>query len=122
MTFRNAVMGGRNLIRPWMQSPDFSVAAQTGWAIFENGDAFFFNLHATGSVTSNTVIIKGSGDGLFIYNGTPAHGTLLLAASAAAGTDAYGNRYSGPGIALSGPGGQNIIQARPDLGAILVYA
>lgn len=115
------LVGSTILRRPAIQSPNFDLIAQTGWAIFANGDAFFFNLHATGSVTSNTVIINGSGDGLFIYNGTPALGTLLLAASAAAGTDKFGNAFSGPGISITGPGGANEIQLRPDKNAILIY-
>jgi len=120
--FPQDVTAGGELVIPQIFSPNFSLAAQTGWAILSNGDAYFFNLTAAGSVTANTVIIKGSGDGLFIYNGTPGPGKLLLAAAAAAGTDAYGNAYSGPGIAISGPGGANEIQIRPDLNAILIYA
>jgi hypothetical protein len=123
MPFTNPIMAGANLDRPWMQSPDFSIADQTGWAIFRNGDAYFFNVTAAGAVTANSVIVKGSGDGLFIYDGTPGPGTLILAAASQAGTDPYGNAYSGPGIAISFPGlGQNIIQARPDKGAIFIYA
>jgi hypothetical protein len=125
MPFNNPVMGGPNLIRPRMQSPNFSIAAQTGWAIFENGDAFFFNITATGAVTSNTVIVAGAGDGVFVYDGAPASGSLVVAIAAAAGTDPYGNAYSGPGIAISAPGsggGKNEIQIRPDLNAVLIYA
>jgi hypothetical protein len=122
MPFSNPVMGGKYLVREVMESENFSLADQTGWAIFENGDAYFFNVTATGAVTANSVIISGSGDGLFIYSGAPAYGTLLLAASAAAGTDQWGNEYSGPGIAITGPGGANEIQIRPDLNGIFVYS
>lgn len=125
MSFRNQVMGGANLIRPKMQSPNFSLTAKTGWAIYENGDAFFFNITATGTVSSTSVIVSGSGDGIFVYDGIPAAGALVVAIAAAAGTDPYGNAYTGPGIAISapGPGGtKNEIQVRPDLQAVLIYA
>lgn len=59
------------------------------------------------------------GGGLFVYSGTPAFGTLVGSWTAAKGTDAYGNDYP-PGIALYA-NGNPIIQARPDLEAILVY-
>lgn len=121
MPFTNPVMGGKDIVRAVMQSPDFSIAGKTGWAIFRNGDAYFFNITAEGAVTANTVIVSGSGDGVFIYDGAPARGTLVVAIASAAGTDPYGNPYSGPGISVSGAG-PNEIQIRPDLDAILVYA
>lgn len=120
--FQHDIAGGNgSLIITQLQSPNFSLTEQTGWAILKNGDAFFFNVTADGSVTSNTVIIKGSGDGLFVYDGIPGPGTLVLAISSASGTDSFGNPYSGPGISLSAPGFQNEIQIRPDLKAMLVY-
>lgn len=124
MPFANPVVGGGGaLVVPVIRSPNFSMADQTGWAIFSNGDAWFFNVVAEGSVTANTVVIAGSGDGVFIYAGTPGPGTLVLALASQAGTDQYGNPYSGPGIALSLPGGpSNVIEIRPDLSAMLVYA
>lgn len=115
------LVGSTVLRRPAIQSPNFDLNAQTGWAIFANGDAFFFNITAEGSVTSNTVIVNGSGDGVFVYDGIPGPGTLVVAISSAAGTDPYGNPYSGPGIAISGPHGANEIQVRPDKNAILIY-
>lgn len=122
--FQHAIAGGQGkLVVTQLQSPDFSLAAQTGWAIYRNGDAYFFNVTATGAVTANTVIIDGAGDGLFIYEGLPAFGTLILSAASAGGTDDYGNEYTGPGISVSYPGlGTNIIQVRPDKGAIFLYA
>ena len=123
--FTHDIAGGQgNLIIPALQSPNFSIADQTGWAIMRNGDAYFFDVTATGSVTSNTVIVKGSGDGVFVYDGAPALDSLIVAIASAAGTDAYGNAYSGPGIAISAPGpdGKNEIQIRPDKSAILIYA
>lgn len=121
--FEHAIAGGQGkLVVPQFQSPNFDLATQTGWAILRNGDAFFFNITAQGSITTNTVVIKGSGDGVFIYDGIPGPGTLILAMASQAGEDEFGNQYSGPGMSLSVPGGPaNSIQLRPDLGAILIY-
>jgi hypothetical protein len=125
--FQDPIAGaGGNLLIPAVQSPDFSIPAMTGWAIMKNGDAYFYNITAAGSVTTNTVIVKGTGDGVFVYDGAPGLGTLVVAIASAAGTDAYGNTYSGPGVAVSAPGGgssgKNEIQIRPDKNAILIYA
>lgn len=124
--FQHDVAGGSGtLIATALQSANFSLADQTGWAIMKNGDAYFFNVTADGSVTSNTVIVSGSGDGVFIYDGIPELDTLVVAISSAAGSDAYGNTYSGPGISVSGPGpdgGKSEIQIRPDKNAMLIYA
>jgi len=122
--FQHDIAGGSgNLIITQLQSPNFDLATQTGWAILKNGDAFFFDVTATGSITSNTVIVSGSGDGVFIYEGLPAKGTLVLALVSAAGTDSFGNEYSGPGISVSQVGGSaNFLQIRPDLGGMFIYA
>lgn len=122
MPFSNPVMGGKDIVRAVMQSPDFDLAAQTGWAIMKDGSAYFFNVTASGAVTANTVVVAGSGDGVFIYAGAPGPGTLVVAAISASGTDQYGNPYHGPGIDVIVPGGANEIQVRPDLGAVLLYA
>lgn len=123
--FQHAIAGGQgNLVIPALQSPNFDLATQTGWAIMRNGDAYFFDITAAGAVTANTVIVKGSGDGVFVYDGTPALNSLVVAIASASGTDAYGNAYTGPGIDVSapGPGGsKNNIQIRPDLEAVLIY-
>ena len=122
--FQHDIAGGQgNLVIPALQSPNFSIAAKTGWAIMRNGDAWFFNVTAQGAVTSNTVVVSGSGDGVFIYSGAPGPGTLVVAIVSAAGTDPYGNAYTGPGIAVSLPGTSgNQIQVRPDKGAVFIYA
>lgn len=116
--------GGGDLIIAQLQSPNFSLAAKTGWAVLRNGDAYFFNVTATGEVTANSVIVQGAGGGAFIYDGAAGPGTLVVAAVGAAGVDPYGNPYSGPGISFSAPGagGKNIIQVRPDKSAMLIYA
>lgn len=111
------------LVRAQIKSPDFSLAGKTGWAILKDGSAYFFNVTAEGTVTANSVIVDGPGNGVFIYDGLPALGNLIVALASEAGTDQYGNRYSGPGIAVSVPGtAGNQIQVRPDLGAVLIYA
>lgn len=123
--FPNPVVGGGGaLVVPVIRSPGFSLAGKTGWAIFADGSAYFFNVTAAGQVTSNTVVVNGSGDGVFVYDGAPGPGSLVVAIASAAGSDQYGNAYSGPGIAVSAPGGggKNIIQIRPDKNAVLVYA
>jgi hypothetical protein len=121
--FQDPIAGaGGDLLIPAVQSPNFSLAGKTGWAIMRNGDAFFFNVTAEGTVTSTSVIVSGAGDGLFVYDGTPGAGTLVVSIAAAAGSDQFGNSYSGPGISISAPGtGNNEIQVRPDLNAILIY-
>jgi|HubBroStandDraft_6_1064221.scaffolds.fasta_scaffold147335_3 hypothetical protein len=124
--FQHDVAGGQgNLIIPQLQSPNFDLATQTGWAVLRNGNAYFFNVTATGAVTATEVIAEGPGAGVFVYDGAAGPGTLVVAIASQAGTDKYGNAYSGPGIAISAPGlggGKNEIQIRPDLNAVLIYA
>jgi hypothetical protein len=124
--FQHDIAGGSgNLIIPALQSPNFSIADQTGWAIMRNGDAYFFNVTAEGAVTATLVIAEGPGAGTFIYDGTAGPGTLMIAITGAAGVDAWDNAYSGPGISISAPGvngSKNEIQIRPDKSAILIYA
>jgi hypothetical protein len=50
-------------------------------------------------VIATQVIIEGSDDGLFVYNGPPATGNLILSIASVGGTDPYGNHY------LQGVGG-----------------
>ncbi|HLK00463.1 MAG TPA: hypothetical protein VKU39_11220 [Streptosporangiaceae bacterium] len=120
MPFGNDIVGGKgSLIREMIKSPNFIHSVQ-GWTINKDGSAEFSNLVIRGTFSGIDFILNSAG--FFFYNGTPAHGTLILAIADAAGTDQFGNQYSGPGIALSGPGGANSIQLRPDLGAVLVYA
>ncbi len=124
--FAHAIAGGQgNLVIPALQSPNFSLADQTGWAILRNGDAYFFNVTAEGAVTATLVIAEGPGAGTFVYDGAAGPNTLIIAIASAAGIDPYGNAYSGPGISVSAPGlggGKNEIQIRPDLNAVLIYA
>jgi hypothetical protein len=123
--FADPIIGGQgNLIRPSVQSPNFSIPNQTGWAIMKDGSAYFFNVTATGVVTANAVIVDGAGQGVFIYDGPAALNNLVVSIASDQGTDHFGNDYSGPGVSVSapGPGGsKNNIQIRPDLKAMLVY-
>jgi hypothetical protein len=124
--FANPVVGGQgSLVRPQIKSPDFSLATKTGWAILRDGSAYFFNVTAAGVVTANSVIVDGAGQGVFIYNGPAAHDNLIVSVASAAGSDPFANAYSGPGVSVSEPGpgaAKNIIQIRPDLKAMLIYA
>lgn len=124
--FANPVVGGQGaLVRPQIKSPDFNLATQTGWAILRDGSAFFFNVTASGVVTASSVIVDGAGQGVFIYDGPAALDSLVVSVASGAGTDSFGNSYSGPGISVSAPGhgaSKNNIQIRPDKSAMLVYA
>lgn len=123
--FANPIIGGQGaLVRTKIKSPNFSVAGQTGWAIFEDGSAYFFNVTATGVVTANSVIVDGAGQGVFIYDGPAAHNNLIVSVASSSGTDKFLNPYSGPGISVSAPGaaGKNLIQVRPDKRAVFIYA
>lgn len=88
--FRNSILGGINLIRAAIQSPNF-VSGLTGWIIRQDGSAEF-----------NNVVIRGGtviGGTALYYNGTPASGNLIMSISAAAGTDSFGNAYvAGVGV------------------------
>lgn len=124
-SFDNPITGAAGaLVINQIKSQNFDQLAQTGWAILKDGDAFFFNITASGSITANKMVVVGTSDGLFVYDGAAGPGNLVVAIVSAAGTDPYGNAYSGPGISMSapGPGGsKNNIQVRPDLKAVLVY-
>jgi len=89
--FNNPVVGGGDdLIRPAIQSPDYTPGV-SGWTINRDGTVEFNN------GTFRGTIVNG---GLFVYNGTPAAGTLIVAISPTAGTDAFGNTYTA-GISLA---------------------
>lgn len=120
--FNNPIVGGGGaLVYPSIHSPDF-VHDISGWTINKDGSAEFDNLTIRGTFFGNDYILNSAG--FFLYAGTPGAGNLILAIANAAGEDEFGNPYSGPGIAVSAPGGAgpNEIQIRPDLSAILVYA
>lgn len=123
--FANPVIGGQGaLVRTQIRSPNFSIPLQRGWAILQDGSAYFFNVTATGVVTATSVIVDGPGGGVFIYDGPAQKNSLVVAIASAPGVDQFQNAYSGPGIAISAPGplGKNEIQVRPDKRAVFVYA
>lgn len=94
MTFRSSILGGINLIRAAIRSPNY-VPGSLGWTINQDGSAEF-----------NNIVIRGGtvvGGTALYYNGTPALGNLVASISAAAGTDPYGNAYVA-GIASYAPG------------------
>ena len=118
--FPQEITAGGQLIVPQVYSPNFSLVNQTGWAILSNGNAYFFNITASGSVTANSVIIEGSSGNILIYNGIPATGTLVGSWTGAAGIDPYNNSYP-QGIAI-GALSNTEIQIRPDLDGMFFYA
>jgi hypothetical protein len=90
--FSNPITAGGILVQPDVQSPNFSIAGQTGWAILQNGLAYFYDIILSGgTITGPDYIINTSG--IFMYSGTPANGNLIVSIAPAAGTDAFGNVY-----------------------------
>jgi hypothetical protein len=96
------IVGGTTLRIPAIQSPNFSIPNQTGWAIEQNGAAYFFQVTVNGDV-----IIASASGGVFLYSGPPATGNLIGWWTAAAGTDAYGNTYTAS-FDVGMPGTSNI--------------
>lgn len=92
--FTNPILAGDNLARTAMQSPNF-VTGSSGWWIGKNGNVEFNNGVFRGTITSSEVIVDGAGQGVFVYNGTPALGNLVASIVDANGTDAQGNAYLG---------------------------
>jgi hypothetical protein len=84
MQFQDELAAGVVLVRPALQSPDYTPGV-SGWAIKIDGSAEF-----------NNVVIRGgtvvSGLALY-YDGTPAAGNLIMSIAAEAGTDEFGNDY-----------------------------
>lgn len=66
MPFANQILGGQNkLIRPWIQSPNYSPGI-SGWAIFKDGSAEFNNMTVRGTFNGTDFIIDSSG--IFFYS------------------------------------------------------
>lgn len=97
----NEIVGGTVLRIPAIQSPNFSITNQTGWAINQDGSAYFFNVNSFGNVTIT------SGGALFFYTGPPALGNLIGSWSPTAGVDANGNAYPA-GLQVGIDGGQQV--------------
>jgi hypothetical protein len=124
MGFNNPLTGENgSLIYQQIKSPNFNLALQTGWAILKNGNAYFFNVTATGTITATTFagtdfIINSSG--AFFYSGTPAAGNLILALASVAGSDAFGNTYA-QGLTLGAAGTNKQIVLGINAGSPLIY-
>lgn len=92
MTFNDPVVGGQTLIRPAIQSPNYSPGSSgsgTGWAVKEDGSAEFNDLTTNGiaqggSATYDNITANQS----FIYQGTELSQLLTPASQ---GTVAYGS-------------------------------
>jgi hypothetical protein len=75
MSFQDSIVGGTSLRIPAIQSPNFSIAAETGWAIFSNGDAYFYDLTAFGNIVAGSIVNTPIG-GSTITNSTFIGGTI----------------------------------------------
>jgi hypothetical protein len=53
--FADPITSGNVLIIPAIQSPNFSIAAKTGWAIMQDGSAYFFDVTVAGTLTGVTI-------------------------------------------------------------------
>jgi hypothetical protein len=90
--FATPIVAGQTLVIPGIQSPNFSVALQTGWQILQSGLATFFNVVLSGgTITGPDYILNPAG--FFFYSSTPAAGNLIASITVASGTDAFGNFY-----------------------------
>jgi hypothetical protein len=91
MTFKNSILGGvGNLIRSWIQSPNFVHGVQ-GWQIAKDGSAEFQDAYIRGTITGSTII------GSTIIGGTVTAGEIVSAnyAPGVSGFDLNGT--TGPG-------------------------
>lgn len=90
--FSNDAVGGTTLVRPAIQSPNFSETGQTGWAIEEDGDAFFFNLTAAGSILGGNITganISGSTIEGSSISGSSVTADIVIVESVNAGVFVY---------------------------------
>jgi hypothetical protein len=69
------------------------VTVQRPDQVYDPNDAAIPAGAATQTVRAQTVIVSGSNDGVFVYDGSPAAGNLIAAVAAQDGTDPYGNDY-----------------------------
>lgn len=110
MQFQDELAGGVVLVRPALQSPNYS-AGSAGWAVKVDGSAEFNNVTIRGATVAG-------GNALY-YNGTPAAGNLIVSISGAAGSDTFGNAYV-KGIGAYGAAGQ--IVAKDSAGDTAILA
>lgn len=87
--FTDSIVGGiGTLIRQYIKSPNY-VPGTSGWSINQDGSVEFNN-----GTFRGTIIIDNAGLALLVYDGVPAAGNLILAISAVAGSDSFGNPYN----------------------------
>lgn len=86
------------LVFPSIHSPDYDPGVE-GWTINRDGTAEFSDMVVRGVLT-----IENSGEGIFVYAGTPALGNLIASVASTNGTDPYGNLYP-EGVAGENKGG-----------------
>jgi hypothetical protein len=100
-----------------LASTNFSQGV-SGWGFDGNGHAEFNDLLVTGG----SLIVQETGQGLFVYDGPPTLGNLIVSIASAAGTDDFGNMYpKGIDVAEGTIAGSQItIEPGPDNG-IFVY-
>lgn len=113
------VGGGGGLVYPSIHSPDF-VQSISGWTINKDGSAEFNDLTIRGTFQGLDFLINASG--FFFYKGSPASGNLFMAWAESSGTDSFGNTYDEGFGYYSTTTGNPLIEIRPDLQALLVYA
>jgi hypothetical protein len=95
--FSNPIIGGGgSLVYPSIHSPNFDLSPFAGWSIMKNGNAYFANITAQGTITGSTFdgtnfVINQAG--AFFYSGTPANGNLIQSITTNGGTDTEGNVY-----------------------------
>jgi hypothetical protein len=101
MGFTNALTGENgSLIYPQIKSPDYA-AGVAGWEIRKDGSAEFNNLDVRGTFVGSDYVINDLG--LFVYNGTPTAGNLILSIASVAGVDTFGNAYGSGLYMIGGP-------------------
>lgn len=89
--FTDSIIGGAStLIRKAIKSPNF-LTGVSGWTVNKDGSAEFNNLTVRGTFNGTNYLINSNG--IFFYSGVPANGNLILSATRAGGTDAFGNVY-----------------------------
>jgi hypothetical protein len=91
--FAVPIVAGQTLLIPGIQSPNFSLAGQTGWAIEQNGNAYFFDLDVVGGIVSGPEYLLNN-NGYLLYTPSAAFGNLVTSISTQAlpFTDDCGNQ------------------------------
>jgi len=107
-SFDNPITGANgSLVINQVQSPNFNMATKTGWQIQKNGNAYFFNITATGTITATT--FEGTdftidSAGYFLYSAAPGVGDLFVTIASVGGTDPFTSPYVN-GVAAYGASG-----------------